>query len=66
MHLHSTLSFQHLIVFNMVVDRSNAFMNGMAKDGFPNLILGNYGVGISEDEVGSALGFEVKLSYYNC
>jgi hypothetical protein len=32
----------------------------MAKDGFPNLFLGNYGVGISEDEVGSALGFEVR------
>jgi len=43
----------------MVVDRSNVFMNGMAKDGFPNLFLRNYGVGIGEDEVGSGLGFEV-------
>ncbi len=34
-------------------------MNGMAKDGFPNLFLGNYGVGIGEDEVGNGLGFEV-------
>jgi hypothetical protein len=34
-------------------------MNGMAKDGFLNLFLGNYGVGIDEDEVGSGLGFEV-------
>lgn len=59
MHLHITLSFQHLIVFNMVVDQSNAFMNGMAKDGFLNLFLGNYGVGIGENEVGSELGLEV-------
>jgi hypothetical protein len=50
----------------MVVNRSNAFMNGMAKDGFLNLFLGNYGVGIGEDEVRSGFGFEVKLSYYNC
>ncbi len=49
MHLHITLSFQHLIVFNMVVDQSNAFMNGMSKDGFPNLFLSNYGVGIGEE-----------------
>ncbi len=44
----------------MVVDRSNVFMNGMAKDGFPNLFLDNYGVGIGEDEVGSGLGSEVR------
>jgi hypothetical protein len=35
-------------------------MNGMAKDGFPNLFLDNYGVGIGEDEVGSGLGSEVR------
>jgi hypothetical protein len=35
-------------------------MKGMAKDGFHNLFLGNYGVGINEDEVGSVLGFEVR------
>jgi hypothetical protein len=34
-------------------------MNGMAKDGFPNLFPSNYGVGIGEDEVGCGLGFEV-------
>ncbi len=45
----------------MVMDWSNAFMNGMAKDGYPDLSITDYGIGINEDGVGNGLGFEIGL-----
>jgi len=36
-------------------------MNGMAKNGFLNLSIIDYGIGISEDGIGSGLGFEISL-----
>jgi hypothetical protein len=36
-------------------------MNGVAKDGFPNLFIIDYGIGITKDGIGSGLGFEIGL-----
>jgi hypothetical protein len=36
-------------------------MNGMAKDGYPDLSITDYGIGINEDGVGNGLGFEIGL-----
>jgi hypothetical protein len=34
-------------------------MNGVAKYGFPNLSITDYGIDINEDGIGSGLGFEI-------